>query len=159
MIGDNSIIIEIRRKQGGNQMKWNMTQLLEKRHAYTPKAKALLQDKEKSKELLANVSTKASDNKGKLAEIWSDLQLMVNMLRDWRKGAYKRLPKKSLLMIAATFLYFLSPIDFVPDFLPGGLLDDAALIAFTFTQIQSDVATYKEWKNQQSFETITTDFS
>ncbi|SNZ16350.1 Uncharacterized membrane protein YkvA, DUF1232 family [Terribacillus aidingensis] len=140
-------------------MKWNLTQLLEKQHAYTPKAKALLQDKEKSKELLANVSTKASDNKGKLAEIWSDLQLMVNILRDWRKGTYKQLPKKSLLMIAATFLYFLSPIDFVPDFLPGGLLDDVALIGFTFTQIQSDVAAYKEWKNQQPIKTTSIDIS
>ncbi|SDD31912.1 Uncharacterized membrane protein YkvA, DUF1232 family [Terribacillus halophilus] len=134
-------------------MKWNLTQLLEKRHAYTPKAKALLQDKEKSKELLANVSTKATDNKGKLAEIWSDLQLMVDMLRDWRKGAYKQLPKKSLLMIAATFLYFLSPVDFVPDFIPGGLLDDVALIAFTFKQIQLDVAAYKQWKHQQPIDT------
>lgn len=136
-------------------MKWNLSQLLEKRHAYTPKAKALLQDKEKSKELLANVSTKATDNKGKLAEIWSDLQLMVDMLRDWRKGAYTHLPTKSLLMIAATFLYFLSPIDFVPDFIPGGLLDDVALIAFTFKQIQQDVAAYKQWKHQQPIETQT----
>lgn len=137
-------------------MKWNLSQLLAKRHAYTPKAKALLQDKEKSKELLANVSTKATDNKGKLAEIWSDLQLMVDMLRDWRKGAYTHLPTKSLLMIAATFLYFLSPIDFVPDFIPGGLFDDVALIAFTFKQIQQDVAAYKQWKHQQPIEPQTT---
>jgi len=43
-------------------------------------------------------------------------------------------------------LYFVSPIDFVPDFLPGGLIDDAFVLSLIIRQIKTDLYKYKEWK-------------
>ena len=42
------------------------------------------------------------------------------------------------------------PIDLIPDFLPGGLIDDALVLGLVFRQVNSDLDKYKEWiKNKQ----------
>lgn len=38
--------------------------------------------------------------------------------------------------IGAALLYFLSPFDLIPDFLPGGYLDDAAVVVAAFKSVQ-----------------------
>jgi uncharacterized membrane protein YkvA (DUF1232 family) len=45
----------------------------------------------------------------------------------------------------ATILYFLTPIDLIPDFIIGlGYLDDAALIGWTMNAVKSDVDAFRE---------------
>jgi uncharacterized membrane protein YkvA (DUF1232 family) len=41
----------------------------------------------------------------------------------------------------------LSPVDLIPDFIPGiGLIDDAAVVVACLNLIQSDFEAYKAWK-------------
>jgi uncharacterized membrane protein YkvA (DUF1232 family) len=44
------------------------------------------------------------------------------MLRDVFTGIYKKVPVGTIAAIIGTLLYVLSPIDLIPDFLPGGFL-------------------------------------
>ena len=47
-------------------------------------------------------------------------------------------------------LYIFSPIDLVPDVIPGiGLLDDAAVTALCLSLIKSDLEKYKSFKEEQ----------
>ncbi len=49
--------------------------------------------------------------------------------------------------VTAALLYFVNPIDLVPDFLPlVGYLDDAAIIAVCFKIIQADLRKYAKAK-------------
>ena len=53
------------------------------------------------------------------------------MLGDVFTGKYKKVPVGTIAAIVGTLLYVLSPIDFIPDFMPVvGYLDDAAMLAF-----------------------------
>ncbi len=71
---------------------------------------------------------------------------MFNLLRDWKDGRYKKIPSKSLVLIIAALLYFLNPLDFMPDLIPlGGLIDDAGILAFVIKQIHNDLQAYKTW--------------
>ncbi|MBN1484696.1 MAG: DUF1232 domain-containing protein [Chloroflexia bacterium] len=56
--------------------------------------------------------------------------LMIRLLRD------PRIDRSLKLQIGAAVLYVISPLDLVPDFIPGaGLIDDLAAIAFTLLRL------------------------
>ena len=61
---------------------------------------------------------------------------------------YKKLPVGTIAAIVGTLLYVLSPVDLIPDFIPGiGYLDDAAVLALCLNFTRFDVEEYK--KNTQ----------
>jgi uncharacterized membrane protein YkvA (DUF1232 family) len=68
------------------------------------------------------------------------------MLNAWFKGEYKDIPKKTIVLIITALIYFISPIDLIPDWLPGGFIDDAAVITWVLQSMSSDVQKFKAWK-------------
>ncbi|SER27287.1 Uncharacterized membrane protein YkvA, DUF1232 family [Gracilibacillus ureilyticus] len=114
---------------------------------YLSRAKEYIADKKKSGTLLKEAAEKAESKQGMLGEVWEKLQLLFEVFRAWIKGEYKEIPKASIIMIVATIIYFVTPIDLVPDFIAGlGFFDDAAVIGFVIKQISKDLDTFKDWK-------------
>lgn len=57
-----------------------------------------------------------------------------------------------IIVVLAGIIYFVSPIDIVPDFLVGlGFLDDAAILSFVIKQISDELYKYKGWKDNQGY--------
>ena len=82
-----------------------------------------------------------------LKSLASDVPVMVNMVKDYIRKKYKRVPLKTITMITAALIYLVNPNDAVPDYLPGvGYLDDAAVMNFVLVSVKEDVEKYKEWK-------------
>jgi uncharacterized membrane protein YkvA (DUF1232 family) len=72
------------------------------------------------------------------------------MLRAYRQGDYKEIPWQSLVLILASLLYFVSPIDFIPDLLPlVGFTDDIAVIFWVYNSIKSDIENFRQWESSQ----------
>jgi uncharacterized membrane protein YkvA (DUF1232 family) len=44
-------------------------------------------------------------------------------------------------------IYLVNPIDIIPDFLIGGFVDDAAVIAYILKKITIEITAYKNWKS------------
>lgn len=75
------------------------------------------------------------------------LSVVVRMLRAYAAGQYRELPWKTLLRMIAVLIYFVSPIDILPDFLPiVGLSDDIALMLWLFSGIKDDIAKFRQWE-------------
>jgi len=91
-----------------------------------------------------------AQNKGHLIRGFkSDLQMLVSLIRDWNRGIYTEVSKKTILLAIAALLYFLSPLDTIPDFLGAvGFTDDATVILFVLNTIRKEVDRYKEWRWQ-----------
>ena len=69
---------------------------------------------------------------------------LYDMLSAWWNGKYD-LPTGTLQAIVVALLYFISPLDIIPDFLPFiGLADDAAIFAFVVSRIRKDLERYAE---------------
>lgn len=118
---------------------------------FEQKAREFVNKPEKTDPLLFDARKKADDKKGSLTDIWDNLQELFDLIKSWRKGEYTKIPKGSIVMIIAAIIYFVSPIDLVPDFLIGlGILDDAAVIGFVIKQISSDLEQFKIWKEAKS---------
>ena len=99
---------------------------------------------------------KVMDNQEKIEKIASndtlhkylaDIRLYFQMLGDVFTGKYKKVPVGTIAAIVGTLLYVLSPIDFIPDFIPVvGYLDDAAMLALCLNFTRFDVEEYKKNK-------------
>lgn len=111
------------------------------------KAKEYSQDKKKAKKLL-DEAVKKANKKGPLEEIRDNLQLLFGIVRDWISGDYKDIPVGSIIAIIIGLLYFVSPVDIIPDFIPGGLIDDAVVLGLVIKQVKSDLDKYKDWLDE-----------
>jgi len=108
------------------------------------KAKKYFEDKNEAKKLLDEATIKAEKHKkGPLEEIWDKLQLMFKLVRDWISGNYK-VPVGTIILVIIGLVYFVSPVDFIPDFiLAAGYIDDASILAFIISQINTELENYK----------------
>lgn len=114
---------------------------------YEPEAKEYLDNKQKSSDLLNVAIKKANNKKGSLEEVWDKLLLLFNFFRDWKNGNYRQISAGSVMMIIIAFLYFVSPIDIIPDYIPViGFIDDVVIISYLFKQLNGDLEKYKRWK-------------
>ena len=117
---------------------------------YLDIAKTYLNNTKKSNDLLDEATAKSNTNKNALEEVWDNLQLLLAMFRSWVKGEYREIPTKTIISIIAAIVYFVSPVDFIPDFIAGlGFADDAAIIGFTIKQIAEELEKFKLWKAKQ----------
>ena len=87
---------------------------------------------------------------GKLRQFINRVQLLMMMLRDFWSGAYEQVPWAITASIVFAVIYFLNPVDFVPDFIPVlGYLDDAAVLAIVWKSAGRDLKQYANWKGLQ----------
>jgi uncharacterized membrane protein YkvA (DUF1232 family) len=102
------------------------------------------------KQLLNDAYKKASEKKdfGSIAhDVWENLQTLSRMIKASVTGDYHGIPTSTLVGGVAVLLYFLTPIDFVPDFIPVvGLLDDVSLLAWFMTSIKEELNKFAEWE-------------
>lgn len=115
-------------------------------------AKEYTESPEKTANLLKKTTKKAKRNKASLAKVWDNFQLLIDLLKSWSKGEYKNISKRSIVFIIASILYFVSPIDIIPDFIIGlGIVDDAAVIGFALKQLSGELEKYRGWKQQNTY--------
>lgn len=75
------------------------------------------------------------------------LSIVTRLLKAYASGDYRALPWKTLLRVIAVLIYFVSPIDILPDFLPiVGLTDDIALMLWLFNGIKDDIEKFRDWE-------------
>ena len=102
------------------------------------------------KKLLTDAYTKASEKNevGTLAhEAWETLQTMFRLIKASMSGEYTGVPGTTVAAAVAVLVYFLSPIDLIPDFIPVlGLLDDVALVAWFSTTLKGEMDKFHEWE-------------
>ncbi|WP_335442773.1 YkvA family protein [Neobacillus drentensis] len=120
---------------------------LEQNKYYRIEAEEYLNKPEKTEGLLNKAIKKANQRKGNLGEAWEKLQLLIEMIKAYSKGDYKNISNATILTCFGAILYFISPIDLVPDFIVGlGIMDDAAVIGYTIKKLGTEIEEFKKWK-------------
>ena len=79
------------------------------------------------------------------------LAACVRLVRAWAGGYYREIPTSSLVSIIAALIYFVTPIDLVPDFIIAlGLVDDAALLGWVLSSVRRDIDQFTNWESLQA---------
>jgi len=114
------------------------------------RAAVILEDKSKAGETIKDALGKAVSNKGDLEGVWAKMILLFAVTKDYVNGDYTEIPKRSIIAILGGLVYFLSPIDVVPDFIPVlGFVDDVFILNLVYKQVLKDLEKYKVWKDNQ----------
>ncbi len=115
------------------------------------KAEAYIQQPTRLKHLLTDAYQKASEKNevGSLAhEAWTTMQSLFRLVKAAASGEYTGIPGTTIAAAVAVLIYFLSPIDLIPDFIPVlGLLDDVALVAWFSTTIKHELERFADWEH------------
>jgi len=100
---------------------------------------------ESSDELLAKVKSSSL-----LSRQLAKIKFLLMMLKDYWNGEYREVPWGIIASIVVVLIYILSPIDLIPDFIPGaGYIDDVGLLGFVWKFISYDVEKYCQWKRRK----------
>ena len=96
---------------------------------------------------LTKADAKAEAQGNVIKKFVEDLKLLIRLVRAWAKGSYKDVPITTIILAVAAIIYFVSPVDFIPDWIPViGYLDDAAVVAFVISSIGSDLEKFRDWE-------------
>lgn len=97
------------------------------------------------------ISTRFLELLRMMSRLWSDLPLLVRLLKAWKRGSYRGLSVRTIVSLAAGLLYIVSPMDLLPDFIPGiGLIDDAAVVALLLHSVAQDLAAFRVWEQSRT---------
>ena len=109
------------------------------------KAKKIAADDGQLSNLIHNVRKKVDEisKSEQLKQLFSTVELLIKMVKRYLSGEYRNYPKRTLLLILFGLIYFLTPIDAIPDFIPvSGFLDDLTVLLWVYKSIQKDIVAY-----------------
>jgi len=73
------------------------------------------------------------------------------LLRAYTQGEYRTIPWKSLLLIVAALVYFINPIDIIPDLMPVvGFTDDFAVLYLVYKSVGEDIEKFLLWEKSRT---------
>jgi uncharacterized membrane protein YkvA (DUF1232 family) len=118
----------------------------------TSSAASYAKDPERLGKLLEDAAKKTKGvSREPFKETWAYLMAMIRILRAYYRREYHDLPRQSLVTIIGAVIYFVSPIDFIPDWIPlAGYLDDAFVVGLVLKSVKDDLDVFMQWEAQQS---------
>ena len=108
------------------------------------KARTYAFNPRKMKELIFQLGKYVSKNG--LSSVKETLLLMKDYLYDVTTGRYKGYDVKKLVVIIGAVIYVVTPFDFLPDFIPPGLIDDLSIVAWALKEASAELEKYKQSK-------------
>jgi len=91
---------------------------------------------------------------------WSPLQrqmikdkfmVLGRMAKAYALGRYRAIPWKTMLILLAAVIYFINPLDLIPDLIPlMGFTDDFAILLWVYNAIGTEVDKFLEWEQSQA---------
>lgn len=113
------------------------------------KIKILIESNVLLVKLAVAVYEKIESSVQKYADIASRLNVLTRLTKAWRNKEYTEVSYVTVFLSVAILLYFVSPIDLVPDFIPivGGL-DDVLLLGFLLKMIDKEIERFLTWEKE-----------
>lgn len=114
------------------------------------KAAVYIRNRDRLLELVRKSRRKAASigQDGPFKEVWDSLMSLLRLLRAYARKDYRNISWQHLVLVVAAVLYFLAPIDVIPDWIAGlGFLDDAAVVAWVIKTVKRDLDEFRKWES------------
>ncbi|MEQ9468460.1 MAG: YkvA family protein [Ekhidna sp.] len=126
---------------------------MEKTKKIWEKAKKTATDKEQIKSTISKAGSKLrsiAENSNELKEMKSKLQILLRMIQSHISGEYRSFPVSTIVLIVFALVYFITPTDLIPDFIPLlGFTDDASVVFLIMRKLNRDIKKFNEWEEDQ----------
>jgi uncharacterized membrane protein YkvA (DUF1232 family) len=141
---------EDRAKQKGQPIGDEITQSAAFRKA-TSDAETYVRDSKRLRKLVEDAVGKINViPRGPFADTWPYLMAMIRLIRAYHQDEYRDVSSPKLLIVVAAIIYFVSPFDVIPDWIPVlGHIDDAFVVALALKSVRVDLDTFMAWETSR----------
>jgi uncharacterized membrane protein YkvA (DUF1232 family) len=109
-------------------------------------ARTCLSDTGKLSGVVIRASDTGEEHYDSLLGEWESLQTLLRLLRGHLSAKY-RATDAMLLMALGALLYFLNPLDLIPDTIPVlGYVDDGAVITYVVRSNLREISCFRNWE-------------
>ena len=117
---------------------------------YQRRADGLVRSKERLKNLATQAVRKLSGTASmRIDRVRDELILCIALVRSWIHGEYDGVSRQTIVAVTAALLYFVVPLDVIPDFLIGvGFIDDASVVGYVMTKLAAEMGTFRRWQER-----------
>lgn len=100
--------------------------------------------------LIFAVARKGATQGNRLGKLKDDLRLLQALCLAYWRGEYRAISPKAMVSVVAGLMYFLSPLDLIPDWIPViGMLDDIVVLAWVMKSLETELNAFREWRAKQ----------
>lgn len=86
----------------------------------------------------------------RMASIKDKFFVLGRLIKAYALGNYRQIPWKTILLIVAAIIYFVNPLDLIPDVVPlTGLTDDFAVLVWVYNSVSSEIDKFVAWEEDQ----------
>jgi uncharacterized membrane protein YkvA (DUF1232 family) len=83
----------------------------------------------------------------RIRELGDQIRRLGRLIRAYADGSYRDISVGSIVLAVAAVLYLVTPVDLVPDAIPGvGLVDDATVLAFVLGKLRYELERFAAWE-------------
>ena len=111
------------------------------------KAELILTDEDKLERFLQRLEKKLQSIP-KIGDKLSHIPIFASLVKSYVKKEYTEVPVGTIVAVISALVYFASPIDLIPDAIPGaGHIDDAAVVGACLVLVDTDIKDYIKWRD------------
>jgi uncharacterized membrane protein YkvA (DUF1232 family) len=103
--------------------------------------------------LLSRLAIKLRDVNWKnvnAANMKGKFYVLGRLIKAYALGRYRNVPWKTVLIVVAAVIYFINPIDLLPDLIPvAGLTDDFAILVWVYNSVSEEIDKFLIWEQTQ----------
>ena len=115
-------------------------------------AQTILDDRDKLEKLFQRLENKLKV----IPHIGEKLAIaasMASMVKSYVNKEYDKVPLGTIIAVVSALAYIVSPVDLIPDVIPGlGHVDDIGIIAACLKLVESDLTEYIKWRKEHGKE-------
>lgn len=81
------------------------------------------------------------------------LQLFTigRLAKAYALGQYREVSWRTMLIVLAALIYFINPLDLIPDIMPiAGLTDDFAVLVWVYNSIGGEIEKFQAWESSRA---------
>lgn len=82
------------------------------------------------------------------SDVKEQFERITRLVRAYAKGEYRGVSTANIVLSIAALLYVLSPLDLIPDFIAGGMLDDIALLTWLYKNVEEEIEQFLQWEEE-----------
>jgi uncharacterized membrane protein YkvA (DUF1232 family) len=82
------------------------------------------------------------------ADVKDHLIVLIRLVKAYANGTYREVSIKGIVGTIAALIYFVAPLDFIPDFLIIGIVDDVAILVWVYNNYKREIDAFLKWEEQ-----------